>query len=142
MVDMSLEEVADLLGGAARSGPGDPDAALLARETAQVLLQLEAAICTGQCLHCNYRSTSLRLGAVHCAVFASKWLPGDAADTGITGCSTCGVAASAWSLFMMLSERVSCDLMCAFTACHVCPIKGCKTLRLQGHLTCVRLSVL
>ena len=57
MVDMSLEEVADLLGGAARSGPGDTDAALLARETAQVLLQLEAAICTGQCLHCNDRST-------------------------------------------------------------------------------------
>lgn len=64
MVDMSLEEVADLLGGAARSGPGDTDAALLARETAQVLLQLEAAICTGQCLHCNDRSTSLRVGAV------------------------------------------------------------------------------
>ena len=48
MVDMSLEEVADLLGGAAASGPGDTDTALLAREAAQVLLQLEAAICSGQ----------------------------------------------------------------------------------------------
>ena len=53
MVDMSLEEVADLLGGAARSGPGDADAALLAKELAQVLLQLEAAICTGQELQCH-----------------------------------------------------------------------------------------
>ncbi len=48
MVDMSLEEVADLLGGAAASGPGDTDTALLAKEAAQVLLQLEAAICSGQ----------------------------------------------------------------------------------------------
>ncbi|DBA92530.1 TPA: hypothetical protein ACH3X1_002761 [Trebouxia sp. C0004] len=46
MVDMSLEEVADLLGGPAASGPGDTDTALLAREAAQVLLQLEAAICS------------------------------------------------------------------------------------------------
>ncbi len=48
MVDMSLEEVADLLGGVAASGPGDTDTALLAREAAQVLLQLEADICSGQ----------------------------------------------------------------------------------------------
>jgi len=48
MVDMSLEEVADLLGGVAPSGPGDTDTALLAREAAQVLLQLEADICSGQ----------------------------------------------------------------------------------------------
>ena len=48
MVDMSLEEVADLLGGAAASGPGDTDTALLAREAAHVLLQLDAAICSGQ----------------------------------------------------------------------------------------------
>jgi len=48
MVDMSLEEVADLLGGAAGNGPGDTDTALLAKEVAQVLLQLEAAVCTGQ----------------------------------------------------------------------------------------------
>ncbi len=47
MVDMSLEEVADLLGGAAASGPGDTDTGLLAREAAHVLLQLEAAICSG-----------------------------------------------------------------------------------------------
>ncbi|KAL0020086.1 hypothetical protein WJX79_009298 [Trebouxia sp. C0005] len=46
MVDMSLEEVADLLGGAAASGPGDTDTALLAREAAHVLLQLDAAICS------------------------------------------------------------------------------------------------
>ena len=47
MVDMSLEEVADLLGGASGNSPSDTDTALLAKETAQVLLQLEAALCTG-----------------------------------------------------------------------------------------------
>lgn len=47
MVDMSLEEVADLLGGPTTGGPGDPDAALLAKQVAQVLLQLEASVCSG-----------------------------------------------------------------------------------------------
>ena len=54
MVDMSLEEVADLLGGAS-----DTDTAFLAKETVQVLLQLEAALCTGW-LHlflCSFSTT-------------------------------------------------------------------------------------
>lgn len=50
MVDMSLEEVADLLGGPTTGGPGDPDAALLAKQVAQVLLHLEAALCSGMAL--------------------------------------------------------------------------------------------
>jgi hypothetical protein len=64
MVDMSLEEVADLLGGAAASGPGDTDTALLAREAAQVLLQLEAAICSGQSCHLCSQQV-LTIGALH-----------------------------------------------------------------------------
>ena len=46
MVDMSLEEVADLLGGAASRGPGAEDSALLAKQVAQTLLELEAALMT------------------------------------------------------------------------------------------------
>lgn len=43
---MSLEEVADLLGGAASRGPGAEDSALLAKQVAQTLLELEAGLMT------------------------------------------------------------------------------------------------
>ena len=48
MVDMSLEEVADLLGGHSANSSGDIDTAIMAKQTAQVVLQLEAAMSSGQ----------------------------------------------------------------------------------------------
>ena len=51
MVDMSLEEVADLLGGASSRGPGAEDSALLAKQVAQTLLELEAGLMTSSGKH-------------------------------------------------------------------------------------------
>lgn len=51
MVDMSLEEVADLLGGASARGPGAEDSAVLAKQVAQTLLELEAGLMTSSGRH-------------------------------------------------------------------------------------------
>ncbi|KAL3148684.1 hypothetical protein ABBQ38_014099 [Trebouxia sp. C0009 RCD-2024] len=51
MVDMSLEEVADLLGGASPNGPAGEDSALLAKQVAQTLLELEAGLMTSSGKH-------------------------------------------------------------------------------------------
>lgn len=48
---MSLEEVADLLGGASSRGPGAEDSALLAKQVAQTLLELEAGLVTSSGKH-------------------------------------------------------------------------------------------
>lgn len=56
MVDMSLEEVADLLGGASSHSPGDADSALLAKQVAQTLLELEAALLSGSSKHASKQS--------------------------------------------------------------------------------------
>lgn len=47
MVDMSLAEVADLLGQGIDNSPVTSDAASLAQEVVNVLVQLEASLCTG-----------------------------------------------------------------------------------------------
>ena len=51
MVDLSLEEVADLLGGAFPHGPAAEDTALLAKQVAQTLLELEAGLLTSSGKH-------------------------------------------------------------------------------------------
>lgn len=56
MVDMSLEEVADLLGGAPACGPGAEDSALLAKQVAQTLLELEAGLLTSSGKHAAKQS--------------------------------------------------------------------------------------
>ena len=56
MVDMSLEEVADLLGGASSHSPGDADSALVAKQVAQTLLELEGALLSSK--HASKQSRS------------------------------------------------------------------------------------
>lgn len=51
MVDMSLEEVADLLGGVPDCGPEAEDSALLAKQVAQTLLELEAGLLSSSAKH-------------------------------------------------------------------------------------------
>ena len=58
MVDMSLEEVADLLGGASSCGAGTGDSGLLAKQVAQTLLELEAALMTSSGKHAAKQSRS------------------------------------------------------------------------------------
>lgn len=58
MVDMSLQEVADLLGGASSQGPGAEDSALLAKQVAQTLLELEAVLMTSSGKHAAKQSRS------------------------------------------------------------------------------------
>ena len=55
---MSLEEVADLLGGASSPGPGAEGSALLAKQVAQTLLELEAALNTSSGKHAAKQSRS------------------------------------------------------------------------------------
>ena len=56
MVDMSLEEVADLLGGASSHGPGAEDSALLAKQVAQTLLELESVLMARSGKHATKQS--------------------------------------------------------------------------------------
>ena len=58
MVDMSLEEVADLLGGAASHSPADSDSALMAKLVAQTLLELEVVLLSGSDKHTSKQSSS------------------------------------------------------------------------------------
>lgn len=58
MVDMSLEEVADLLGGASPHGPAGEDSALLAKQVAQTLLELEAGLMTSSGKHAAKQSSA------------------------------------------------------------------------------------
>lgn len=64
MVDMSLEEVADLLGGASSRGPASEESALLAKQVAQTLLQLEADLMTSSGKHAakHSRAQEVQLG--------------------------------------------------------------------------------